>query len=461
MASEDIQLTFDPSVFLSNMDRITQSMENFSRQGIETFNRMNETLENMPNGARETQRQTQKTKNNTKEIALGVKKAFGGLTLLANKLKLGFDIAKKVITSIPEVAMTFKAVGDIIKKNLLWPLRKELIPVLQRLLDWTRNNRAMFVKWGGVIVNIFKSLKVLFKVVFNTLKALTKGLMDSITGLTKFASKDITQTINLLIFKLTALFLVLEAKLTPVFEFLGKELDGITNLFVDFFKSLKDIGALDAFFKILKALAKLIGKSLLITFEQFKISLKLILSLLKGFFKGMSEVEGLTEAWEGFVKAMGRALDLVLLLVRAVGDKLVPVFEFLGKILGVVVGQALKELLGLLTEMTEGIGDLFDFITKKLTTGKKTKKVKDAIIRPDGSVIETDPKDTLVALKNPMQSMNQVSNNVNNTANIRDVNVNLNVTEGNAEQTGRNFANGFTKGVRQDLMDSLVLGGER
>lgn len=53
---------------------------------------------------------------------------------------------------------------------------------------------------------------------------------------------------------------------------------------------------------------------------------------------------------------------------------------------------------------------------QNLVGGGKSKKVADAIIRPNGQIIETSPSDTLIATKNPnkLGSGNQISININN-----------------------------------------------
>lgn len=54
-------------------------------------------------------------------------------------------------------------------------------------------------------------------------------------------------------------------------------------------------------------------------------------------------------------------------------------------------------------------------VSQSQTNYKSSFQVRDAILRPDGSVIETDPQDTLVALKNIPNSMNQVQSELAKT----------------------------------------------
>lgn len=40
-------------------------------------------------------------------------------------------------------------------------------------------------------------------------------------------------------------------------------------------------------------------------------------------------------------------------------------------------------------------------VVKKLNPFSKEERVGDAILRPDGTIVRTDPRDTLIATKNP------------------------------------------------------------
>lgn len=53
-----------------------------------------------------------------------------------------------VLKRMPEIGQVFGVAKDIFFKNFLFPIRKELLPLLQQLLDWVRDNRAMFVRWA-------------------------------------------------------------------------------------------------------------------------------------------------------------------------------------------------------------------------------------------------------------------------------------------------------------------------
>jgi len=262
---------------------------------------------------------------------------------------------------------------------------------------------------------------------------------------------------------LTAIFLLLEAKLSPIFEFIGKGLAEITIIFGDFFKELEDIGVLEFFFELLGDISNLVGKVLIVHFEKFKALLKIVTSFLAGFLKGLAGVEGLNDTWKAFLDTLGKVFDLTAKLYELVGEKLSPVFEVLGETIGKVVGGALKGLLTILTSVSGVIEKLINSAVTKLEgteiKGKVT-SVNDAIIKPDGSIIKTNPQDTIMALKQPNKALDKMNGSQKDIS-ITDGGINIKVTEGNAKQAGTNFGEGLQEQMRQIILNQRTLSGER
>jgi len=462
MAEEDIILTFNISAFKQGIDKASNEVTGFVKTTESTVNKI---VSKIPNIGKKVNKESKETQKTAKKTSKGILSSFGKLALIGGIIAGSVALIKKAIKSIPEIGMTFKAVGRIVTKNLLWPLRKELVPILQRVLDWTRNNRAMFVKWGGVIVNVLKAVKTLFVTVLNLIKTLINSLKTSLKDLVNFAGIDITNIINLLVFKLVALFLLLEAKLEPLFEFIGKGIGEISIIFNDFFKELEKIGVLNSFYEILKGIADIVQRSLILGFESLKVSLKLVTSLLSGFFEGLFGIDDLDKKFETFIGHLKEAFDQVTKLVNILGEKLEPAFNLLGKAIGFLVGNALKLLLASFTQITKDLESLLGFANKLISgdfgnkKSNKTTNVDDAIIRPDGTVIRTNPEDTLVALKRPQEAMSNIHAGQKITVQVEGININ--VTEGNAEQAGINFGMGIEQQMRQVVLDQRTGSGDR
>lgn len=203
----DIALAFDPTGFLSGIKAVENQLvslnSNFQKAG-DTGNKKNQ------------------------QVQLSAK------NLMAVFAKLGAVVGtfKMVLSGIPEIGRTFKIAGDIFQRNLLWPLRKELIPILQSVLDWARDNRAMFVRWGTVIANTFRA-------VFNIIKQIVKMGRDLfnqlIKGLEQIFGKtvnSVTEMANIILFKVAAVVMFIMMTLEPVFKW-------IVDKFLELVKNIK------------------------------------------------------------------------------------------------------------------------------------------------------------------------------------------------------------------------------
>jgi len=110
------------------------------------------------------------TEKSTQKISKGV--SISAMSFL--KINAALSFAKmgisKLMSNIPEIGQTFKIAGDVITRNFLWPLRQQLMPYLQKFLNWVRDHRAMFVRWGAVLVNVFQVVVQGVKSAINILK---------------------------------------------------------------------------------------------------------------------------------------------------------------------------------------------------------------------------------------------------------------------------------------------------
>ena len=83
------------------------------------------------------------------------------------------------------------------------------------------------------------------------------------------------------------------------------------------------------------------------------------------------------------------AIEKIATAFAFVIDKVTILFGWIKKLIDILA----KVTFGYLTEGISAVGNLFG--------GGKSKKVGDAIIRPNGQIIETSPQDTLIATKTP------------------------------------------------------------
>jgi len=137
-----------------------------------------------------------------------------------------------------------------------------------------------------------------------------------------------------------------------------------------------------------------IGEFLSGSFKEFT---KAIIPLLPNLFK-------LLEITLNFATVIGKILKPALDIIMPILDKLI---FFLTK--GIEAVTFLLDKLSTLAKKSTA-GKIYDFAKTSFTP---TKTVGDAIIRPNGQIIETDPRDTIIATKNGFGGVSVYIENVN------------------------------------------------
>jgi hypothetical protein len=196
MADTDLQLTFDPKIFTVAINQIVEKLS-----GLET---------QLLSVATNT---TKMEKHGASAIGMWTAVATTGIGLIATGIK-------KMLSFLPEVGHSFSIMGDIIGRNLLWPLRQELIPLLQGMLNWVRDHRALFIRWGMVIANVFRVLVAIIKHAFEFWSKMFEKLSAGLKKIFGGTIKTVTDLMNLLLFKYAVVIVGLQTLLEPVFSFL-------------------------------------------------------------------------------------------------------------------------------------------------------------------------------------------------------------------------------------------------
>lgn len=217
MGNEDVSLTFDPNSFLQGLKKITDAMNGFEKTTKTKGEQVNKSTGNMSSFM----------------VAKGM--------LMANMIMAAFHKAFNFIkTGLPELSRVSSIAGGIFQRNFLWPLRKEIAPYLQKILDWTRDHRAMFVRWGGILVNVFRSVMAVGKGAIGLLKAMFEPIGKMLKRVFGGVAKDITEVFNILLFKMTAIFLFISVVFKPLFETFGKIIARMVQLMASFWEGFKN-----------------------------------------------------------------------------------------------------------------------------------------------------------------------------------------------------------------------------
>lgn len=417
------------------------------------------------------------------QVAGGIVKR---LLLVGVAIKGAQALWRKFNQYVPEFGKAFQIAGGIFFKNLFWPLRQLLMPLLQRMLNWVRDHRTMFIRWGQTLANVVRAGIALVKQLVRMFRTLTEAVGPAFKRL---FGQSFSDFLNLLVAKIAVVaeFLgrVLRTVISGLAEGLGNTWENIKGLVT----SLWDLVSAwfraneegKSFWTLLHDVAAFAGE--IIDF---------ITKLAKEFAGGLKDsLSGVMTPLSGVVDAL-RGMWKVLADI----DKQSGVFSMIARGLGLVVGEAIMASLQTLWVFLEGVRDMLEWIPigierikaignpSKIADVRKQaealaglqdersskmfqsivnywksqgkawgetlvgpKQVQDAMITKRGEVVQFNPQDTIIAAKNPMR--------------VGGVNVvvNLNVTEGGARAAGIAFAGGFTDEFRRLVLDSGVAGG--
>lgn len=405
-------------------------------------------------------------------VAKGVSR---GLTAVIGKLGLlfvGFKSIKTALLDMPEVGQAFGIAKDVFLKNLLFPLRKEVFPLLQKMLDWVRDSRVMFVKWGQNIANVFRAVVQGVKNIIGFIKKMSlvvAGFAEKIFG---DRVKNINDLFNIIVFKVST-----------VIQFVSLMVEQIGGIFAGFFSGIGDIGP------ALMGIVKSIGDFLNIFVkandqgDSFGGILKVIaerIGQIAGFIITMTDkfLSGFVPAISGIMTPLQKIVDAWISIgnsIFGISDSIIswgPLFQTLGEI----VGKGLMFYFETIATIIDKIADVIDKITASDLMGslkagagnlfeslggviKGAIGIDDGIIKPDGTVIKTNPNDTLVALKDQDSSLSGLLSGMTSGSNSVEKNIStsidfsgmvVQVQNGGVEE-GQEFAMGLIEQMRNEF----------
>lgn len=427
---DDVTFTFDPTPIINGFRQIGSKINGFKK----SFSNM------------------------AGNVSKGVINAAAKIGLL----RVAFKGVQAVLKEMPEVGKTFDIAKNIFMRNLLFPLRKAVMPWLQKLLDWVRNNRGMFVKWGATLANIFNSVVSAVQKIIEVGKEMLSTFIGFINRVFGTNIKNLTDIFNILTFKLAVVLTYVQSIISPLMKMMEPLIDLIgiglagawqtaTSFLGGFFKGLEGIstpinnimktmqGILNSLFSINEeghSLQTIFGTIGEILGGIIKFFTEIADSFLVGFAPMLEEM--MTPLGEIFNKIKG-IIDMLFTGKEALeGWK--DIFKFLGEFIGTTLKVALDAVngaLGLISDTIEwgqtgvpvwlkkeaeqlisevGEQAAYEEFAKrkgffggpkyaeetlaKLFPGAK--KVDDAIIKPDGQVIKFNPNDTIFATKSPI-----------------------------------------------------------
>jgi len=382
-------------------------------------------------------------KTTTANVAKGVTRGIGQMTTKLLVLAGGIKGVTKLFDQIPEVGKAFSIAKEIVFKNFLYPLRKAIFPMLQKFLDFIRDNRKTFVVWGQALANVFSSVASGIGEIIKFGKQLGDVFINFINRTFGLQLKSFQDLINLTTFKiavaveyLKSVFPEVISKLQPfinlVADGLGGAIISITSLIGGFLEGISGIGKpfqsmlktilsiVDAFTDIDSAgnktnrIFKTIGETL-------GIIIKFAADMADAFLTGIKPAIIALEAPFNKVAAVFKKIfgdtvivekwkQLFTFIGEVVGKGLVTAFnviagavELVGigieKLLSLFTSGPFQKFLGFAGDIAGKVGSFFSGAfegAKDFFTGGK---VDDAIITKKGEVIKTNPEDNIFAFK--------------------------------------------------------------
>jgi phage-related protein len=456
MPAEDVAFTFNPRPIVDGVKQIEGKMSQMVKGFANT------------------------TKKMTKSVSRGIVRAvrFIGTMFLAVK---GVG---KLIKEMPEIGQAFGIAKDIIFKNLLWPLRKEIMPLLQKMLDWVRDHRAMFVKWGQAIANIFRVVVLFVNRFIDTVKQMMNALGSIFKGIFGDQIRTVSDFINIMLFKIASMVEFIGLLIEPIFDFFKRFLSEVGPPLLDLARVLVE-GLFSSALSLLEGIMTGLG--------DIEVPLgnivRDITKFVDGLFKANEHGDSIQSVFRSIGELLGKAVDFIAEIVEsftasflpAIQDIMTPIqrivdafdriftaifggskqlkawkdiFSFLGGVVGEGVmfifegiASALELAATSIEKIVEGIQWIIDHTNDvKNFFGKAVGDVKDFF-----GVSYGEKGGVQVGGNIGLPLMKPTTNNVN----VGEINNNITVTEGNAYRAGEEFG----RGLKDELQNEAVRQG--
>lgn len=429
---DDFVFTFDVNPFMSAIDQISKGFE-VLKESVKGFDHTSK--QEADQAASHT---AKVVKNNTKELKKHTEVSISNFSDNASKMinKLITRIAalgsaylgfRALLKYIPEIGTAFQSMSKIFLNNFLWPLRQYLLPLLQKMLGWVRDNRAMFAKWGTVLVNAFKTVHEIVKGLFGVVKSFLSGFSDTFKRLFGTTVKSISDIINILMFKITVVAQFLISVLKPVFEKIGEWVAVAVKAISQFVKGISQgFGKITEPFGLIRDLLRDIVTDLSGSTEK-------TMNWAEGFRKAGLIVGGVLRT---LVSGVTEAIDVMYMLMQTLSQAIKFTSMFFS-------GASAEDFKKQWKEAGNIYGKFFD---RMKNYGKDVAKTWENIGEnwnlPKDRITE---KETVITT-NPIKEVNKKGNIINSNVKVGDVRVYV-TTPDKAEEVGRKVGKGLSSSI--------------
>ena len=252
-----------------------------------------------------------------------------------------------------------------------------------------------------------------------------KGKFSNLQDTIELLGRELGSVLIPLVTDIADIFLndllpALQPLIPMIGDFLKRALEGIMPFLPQIVNSIMKL--VEFTLKLFEALLPLMEPLMELAFIIFDALLEILTPLIPS-------IQSLAEVLVPIIKILTPIIILVSKLINEfvelgagvivnllvpVLELITPIFEGIAKVLGIVIAAVttvvgwIKTLVEWLSKISFGLLEsAVGFVGK--TLGIKTKKVGDAIIRPNGQIIETHPQDTLIATKHPESALGGIT----------------------------------------------------
>ena len=404
-----------------------------------------------------------------------------GIMFATAKIGLLVKGFKSMMKNVPEIGQSFKMASDIMNKEFFFPIRQQIMPYLQKMLDWVRDHRALFTKWGQAVADVLKTVIDVGKTLWNTLKDVVEILTNSLQKGLGTSFKSLDEFISVLQVKIAFVTLLIGdavkamfEKISPTFEYIIEKGAEVLSFFTDLFETWvtgNDTGK--NFMNIMNTLYDIFDKIVHVIGDSMASFLQGMLQPLKDLSTPLDTVNNAFQRLLGlFGDGENTGLKKVFSwLGNLVGNQLVVAFESLAIAIDTVVsgiqtlaqgGKLIKDLFtgdwdalrsdwGAVEDIWKEYGNRTASAGGRIWSAEKASVgIDDGIVTKDGKVIQLNPEDNIYAFKGtPMGGITAPMNMV----------FNVTVTEGNAQVVGQQLGYSIHKSFVDRLKEQQMVRG--
>lgn len=404
-----------------------------------------------------------------------------GIMFATAKIGLLVKGFKSIMKNMPEIGQAFKIASDIMSKEFFFPIRQLIMPYLQKMLDWVRDHRTLFAKWGQAVADVLKTVINVGKTLWNTLKDVVEILTNSLQKGLGTSFKSLDEFVSVLQVKIAFVTLLIGdavkamfKKIAPTFEYVIEKGAEILSFFTDLFGTWatgNDTG--ENFVAIMNTLYDIFDKMIRVIGDS-------MVSFLQGMLQPLKDLSApldvVNNALQRLLNLFGDGENTGLKKVfswlgNLVGDQLVIAFESLAIAIDTVVagiqtlaqgGSLIKDLFtgdwGALKNDWNAVKDIWKEYGNRTTSAggriwsaeKASVGIDDGIVTKDGKVVQLNPEDNIYAFKGtPMGGITTPMNMV----------FNVTVTEGNAQAVGQQLGYSIHKSFVDRLKEQQMVRG--